>query len=69
MPKRNRTDAPPRDRSIQAVFDRFTMKVFWIALVTTAMSVVSMGPAEALRRIDDSLIGIADFLGHLPGAY
>ena len=69
MPKRNRTDASPRGQSVQAAFDRFTVKVLMIVVMTTAVSVISMGPAEAVHRITDSLYNVASFFSDLPGAY
>ena len=45
------------------------MKVLLIVVVMTALSVISMGPAEAFHRINDSLCNIASFFSDLPGAY
>ena len=69
MPKRKRTDASPRDQTLRSTFDRFTVKMLLIVVVMTVMSVISVGPAEAVHRINDSLYNVASFFSDLPGAY
>ena len=69
MPQQSPAPTPKPELSLQILFDRFTMKVFWVVLAMTILAIASMGPAEALHRINDNLAGAAGYVENLPGEY